>query len=573
MYNFDAVIIGGGLAGLRAAYELVNNKIKTALISKVYPIRSHSNAAQGGVNAALGNIEKGLPDNWEKHAYDTIKGSDYIGDQDAIMKMCKEAPYRIYEIEHWGCPFSRTDEGRIAQRPFGGSGFPRTAYATDRTGHAMLHTLYEQIMRKNEKNKYLTFFDEWFVTKLIVKDKSVKGIIALDLKTGDLHPFRTDAAIVATGGVGRIYSKSTNALINTGTGLAIAYRAGADLKDMEFIQFHPTTLYGTNILVTEGARGEGAYLLNNIGERFLKNYEDSKRAMEIAPRDIVARNMIREIKKGNAVNNLYLHLDLRRLGEKLISKRLPGVIELARKFAGINAITEPIPVEPAQHYTMGGIDVDINCRTKIDGLYAAGEAACVSVHGANRLGGNSLLETIVFGCIAGEAAGEYLSKIKKKNERMYLMESALREEKKRIEDLYKREGNESSFKLFEEMSIAMWNNIGIFRNEVQLKEGLENLKRIKERCNNVGIRYKGKRFNFELYWLLELIGSIDIAEAVIMGAIERKESRGSHYRTDYPKRDDENYLKHTIATYSPEGAKLSYKPVTLGYVVPAERKY
>lgn len=573
MYKFDAIIIGGGLAGLRAAYELASNDIKTAIISKVYPIRSHSIAAQGGVNAPLNNIEREISDDWEKHAQDTIKGSDYLGDQDAIIRMCKDAPHRIYEIEHWGCPFSRTEKGRISQRPFGGQGFPRTAYAADRTGHAMLHTLFEQIIRINERNNCLTFFDEWFVTRLIVEDNSLRGLIALELKTGDFHAFKTDAILIATGGAGRIYGKSTNALINTGTGMAIAYWAGADLKDMEFIQFHPTTLYGTNILVTEGARGEGAYLLNSYGERFLSNYDDSKKSMEIAPRDIVARNMIREIKKGNAINGQYLHLDLRHLGEKLINERLPGVVELAGKFAGINAVKEPIPVEPGQHYTMGGIDTDTDCMTKIEGLYAAGEAACVSIHGANRLGGNSLLETIVFGAIAGENIAKYLSSNKKGNGAEAFVESALKEEKGKISQIFERDEKENVFNLFEEMNNIMWNNVGIFREDAQLKTGLENLSDIKERSSNIGIRYKGKRFNFELYWLLELIGSIDVAEAVIIGAIERKESRGSHYRTDFPKRDDELYLKHTIATYSPEGMRLSYKPVTLGYVAPAVRKY
>ncbi|MBI3354893.1 MAG: FAD-binding protein [Nitrospirae bacterium] len=573
MYKFDAVIIGSGLAGLRAAYELVSNKINTAIISKVYPLRSHSIAAQGGVNAALGNTENAKDDNWEKHACDTIKGSDYLGDQDAILKMCKEGPQRLFELEHWGCPFSRTDDGRISQRPFGGQGFPRTAYAADRTGHAMLHTLFEQIIRINEQNNCLTFFDEWFVTRLIVENNSIRGLIALDLKAGDLHAFKTDAVIIATGGAGRLYGKSTNALINTGTGMAIAYWAGADLKDMEFIQFHPTTLYGTNILVTEGARGEGAYLLNSHGERFLSNYEDSKKAMEIAPRDIVSRNMIREIKKGNAINGQYLHLDLRHLGKNLIMERLPGVVELAGKFAGINAITEPIPVEPGQHYTMGGIDADMDTKTKINGLYAAGEAACVSVHGANRLGGNSLLETVVFGAAAGKIAGKYIKANFKSQISNLKCYEALREEEKRISRLFEGEGRENAFNLFEELNRIMWENFGIFKEEAQMKAGQREFKNIKERNRDLRLRYKGKRFNFELYWLLEFLGSIDIADAIISGAIERAESRGSHYRTDYPKRDDKNYLKHTIAAYSPEGAKLSYKPVTLGFVAPAERKY
>ncbi|MEK6682058.1 MAG: FAD-binding protein [Nitrospirota bacterium] len=573
MYKFDAIIIGSGLAGLRAAYELVSNKINTAIISKVYPLRSHSIAAQGGVNAALANNENAKDDSWEKHACDTIKGSDYLGDQDAILKMCKEGPQRIFELEHWGCPFSRTDDGRISQRPFGGQGFPRTAYAADRTGHAMLHTLYEQIIRINEENKCLTFFNEWLVTRLIVNDKTITGIIALDLKTGNLELFKADAVIIATGGAGRLYGKSTNALINTGIGLSIAYHAGADLKDMEFIQFHPTTLFTTNILITEGARGEGGYLLNSAGERFLANYEDSKKAMEIAPRDIVSRNMIREIKKGNAINGQYLHLDLRHLGKNLIMERLPGVVELAGKFAGINAITEPIPVEPGQHYTMGGIDTDMDTKTKINGLYAAGEAACVSVHGANRLGGNSLLETVVFGAAAGEMAGKYIKTNSKSQISNLECDEALREEEKRISRLFEGEGRENAFNLFEELNRIMWENFGIFKEDAQMKAGQKEFKNIKERSRDLRLRYKGKRFNFELYWLLEFLGSINIAEAIIAGAIERAESRGSHYRTDYPKRDDENWLKHTIASYSQEGPKLSYKPVALGYVAPAERKY
>ncbi len=573
MYKFDAIIIGSGLAGLRAAYELVSNKINTAIISKVYPLRSHSIAAQGGVNAALGNTENAKDDNWEKHACDTIKGSDYLGDQDAILKMCKEGPQRIFELEHWGCPFSRTDDGRISQRPFGGQGFPRTAYAADRTGHAMLHTLYEQIIRINEENKCLTFFNEWLVTRLIVADETIAGLAALDLKTGNLELFCTKAVIIATGGAGRLYGKSTNALINTGIGLSIAYHAGADLKDMEFIQFHPTTLYSTNILVTEGARGEGGYLLNSAGERFLANYENSKKAMEMAPRDIVSRNMIREIKKGNAINGQYLHLDLRHLGKNLIMERLPGVVELAGKFAGINAITEPIPVEPGQHYTMGGIDADMDTKTKINGLYAAGEAACVSVHGANRLGGNSLLETVVFGAAAGEMAGKYIKTNSKSQISNLKCDEALREEEKRISRLFEGEGRENAFNLFEELNRIMWENFGIFKEDAQMKAGQKEFKNIKERSRDLRLRYKGKRFNFELYWLLELLGSIDIADAIISGAIERAESRGSHYRTDYPKRDDKNWLEHTIASYGHDGPKISYKPVTLGYVVPSERKY
>lgn len=410
MIYHEAIVVGGGLAGLRAAIELNRNNVRVAIISKVHPIRSHSVAAQGGINASLGNHPRGLYDNWEKHAFDTVKGSDYLADQDAVIRMTKEAAERIYEMEHWGCPFSRTSEGKIAQRPFGGAGFPRTCYAADKTGHALLHTLYQQIIKFKQaaERKEITIYEEWLVTDLVVEDGICVGVIALDIVSGRLEAFQSGAVIFATGGAGRIYGRSTNALINTGMGMAIPYWTGVPLKDMEFIQFHPTTLLGKNILITEGCRGEGGYLLNNKGERFLEKYNDSKKDMEVAPRDIISRNIMYEIMAGGGFDNSYVHLDLTHLGEEKIAKRLPGIRDASMEFVGVDPVTAPIPIQPGQHYTMGGIDCNTECETSIKGFYAAGEAACVSVHGANRLGGNSLLDTIVFGAIAGSNAARYV---------------------------------------------------------------------------------------------------------------------------------------------------------------------
>ncbi|MEK6622009.1 MAG: FAD-dependent oxidoreductase, partial [Planctomycetota bacterium] len=408
MIYHDAIVVGGGLAGLRAAIELNRNNVKVAIISRVHPTRSHSVAAQGGINAPLGNHPRGGTDNWEKHALDTVKGSDYLADQDAVIRMTKDAARRVVEMEHWGCPFSRTTEGKIAQRPFGGAGFPRACYAADKTGHALLHTLYQQTIKlkhASERNE-MAIYEEWMVTDLVVEDGDCVGVIAMDMVTGRLEAFQAGVVIFATGGAGRIYGNSTNALINTGMGIALPYWAGIALKDMEFIQFHPTTILGKNILITEGCRGEGGYLLNNKGERFLANYDDSKKDMEIAPRDILARNIVREIMAGGGFDNTYVHLDLRHLGEKKIVERLPGIRAICIEFAGVDPITTPIPIQPGQHYTMGGIDCNTEGETTVKGFYVAGEAACVSVHGANRLGGNSLLDTIVFGAIAGGNAAK-----------------------------------------------------------------------------------------------------------------------------------------------------------------------
>ncbi|MBI3990616.1 MAG: FAD-binding protein [Candidatus Omnitrophica bacterium] len=580
MIYHEAIVVGGGLAGIRAALELNRHNIKVAIISKVHPLRSHSIAAQGGVNAALGNHVRGKNDSWERHAFDTIKGSDYLADQQAVAKLVKDAPARVYELEHWGCPFNRTDEGKIAQRPFGGAGFPRTCYSADLTGHVMLHTYFQQLMKYKEaaEREEMTVYDEWVVTSLAVDDNNCSGIIALDLKTGNVEAFQAEAVILATGGAGRIYGASTNALINTGMGMSLAYRAGVPLKDMEFIQFHPTTLYGCNILITEGARGEGGYLINNQGKRFLADYPDSKKLLEVAPRDIVARNMTKEILAGRGFKSEdgkdeYLHLDLRHLGESRIKERLPGIRDISIKFAGKDPVYEPIPVLPAQHYTMGGIDCNENAETKVSGLYAAGECACVSVHGANRLGGNSLLETVVFGRIAGESAAKFITGKEATQSGSGRLEPAKKKFEEKLNSLKNSGGKEDTASIKEELGDVMKENAGIFRKADSLKSGLGKIIELKERYRNFHLRYQGAKFNYDLQWALELEGSIDVAEAVVAGALRREESRGSHSRTDFPKRDDGKWLKHTLATYTPAGAILSDKEVDLSIYPPKERKY
>ena len=574
MIYHDVIVVGGGLAGLRAAIELNRHNVKVAIISKVHPIRSHSVAAQGGINAPLGNHPRGVYDTWEKHAFDTVKGSDYLADQDAVIRMTKDAAERIYEMEHWGCPFNRNAEGKIAQRPFGGAGFPRTCYVADTTGHALLHTLYQQTIKFKQaaERKEMVIYEEWLVTDLVVEDGICVGVIALDIISGRLEAFQAGAVIFATGGAGRIYGNSTNALINTGMGMAVPYWAGVPLKDMEFIQFHPTTLVGKNILITEGCRGEGGSLLNNKGERFLEKYSDSKKDMEVAPRDIISRNIIREIMAGGGFDNSYVHLDLRHLGEEKIIQRLPGIRDICMEFAGVDPAKDLIPVQPGQHYTMGGIDCSTECETNVKGFYAAGEAACVSVHGANRLGGNSLLDTIVFGANAGSnAAGYVRNSLDKKGEGA--LNNALKHAEQRIDALCKSEGNESHADIKIALNKVMDNNVGIFRNASKLKEAVNEVKTLQERYKRIKINYTGKRVNINLVWALELNGSLDVAEAVIAGALAREESRGSHFRTDFQARDDTGWLKHTLAYFTPEGVRLDYKPVNIGSFEPKERKY
>jgi len=574
MIYHDAIVVGGGLAGLRAAIELNRHNIKVAIISKVHPIRSHSVAAQGGINAPLGNHPRGAYDSWEKHAFDTVKGSDYLADQDAVIRMTKKAAKRIYEMEQWGCPFSRTTEGKIAQRPFGSAGFPRTCYAADKTGHALLHTLYQQTIRFKqaaERNE-ITIYEEWLVIDLVIEDGVCVGVIALDIVSGRLEAFQSGAIIFATGGAGRIYGNSTNALINTGMGMAVPYWAGLPLKDMEFIQFHPTTILGKNILITEGCRGEGGFLLNNKGERFLAKYSDSQRDMEVAPRDIIARNITREIIAGGGFDNSYVHLDLRHLGEEKIIQRLPGIRDICMEFVGVDPVTTPIPIQPGQHYTMGGIDCNTECETMVKGFYAAGEAACVSVHGANRLGGNSLLDTIVFGAIAGANAARYVQGSSGKKGEGALNDALKRAEQK-IDALCKSEGKEIPADIKASLNKVMDNKVGIFREASKLQEAFNEVENLRERYKRIKLNYTGKRTNLSLVWALELKGDLDVSVSVVAGALARQESRGSHFRTDFPKRDDATWLKHTLAYSSPEGVRLDYKPVNIGPFEPKERKY
>jgi succinate dehydrogenase / fumarate reductase flavoprotein subunit len=569
MIHHDLIVVGGGLSGLRAAVEAKMAGIDVAVLSQVHPARSHSGAAQGGINAALGNHPDGHDDTWEKHAFDTTKGGDYLGDQDAIVQMAKDAIECIFEMDHWGCPFSRFEDGRIAQRPFGGAGFPRCCYGADKTGHYLLHTLVEQAYKLG-----VTFYVEQYVTKLIVHEGVCQGVVAYDMIRGGFEAFTANAVVMATGGYGRIYSNSTNALINTGSGMAMAYRAGVPLKDMEFVQFHPTGLRSTNILMSEGARGEGAYLVNGLGERFMERY--APKFMELAPRDITARSIQTEINEGRGVNGEpYVYLDMRHLGAEKLLERLPGIRDLAIHFEGVDAIDSPVPIVPSQHYSMGGIDTDVNGTTTMPGFYAAGECACVSVHGANRLGGNSLLETIVFGRRAGAEAVRYLAGLSEKRLSPRTAFEAVEAVERAMQTLANRPPAQDAYALRTEMTTLMKEHFGLFRDEPTMMVGLERLVDIKDRVGKIGLRWTGSVFNVDMIRTYELEGMVDVALAVAQGALVRQESRGAHFRTDFNTRDDANWLKHTLAFYRPEGAgpRLDWKPVTLGTFELQERKY
>ncbi len=565
MISEDILVVGGGLAGLAAALNS-DPALGVAVISKVHPLRSHSVAAQGGINAALGNNPEGKDDSWERHAFDTIKGSDYLADQGAAEVMCEKAIPTIYGLEQMGVPFSRFPGGVIAQRPFGGAGFPRTCYAADRTGLVIVHTLFEHSIRRKVK-----FYDEWLVTKLVVKDGKCLGVVAYDLNKAQVMPIKAHAVIFATGGYGRVYSKTTNAYINHGSGIGIAFRAGIPLKDMEFVQFHPTSLYGKNILITEGARGEGGYLLNKAGRRFMADYAPS--AMELAPRDIVARAIQTEVDRGNGFEDQYVHLDLRHLGEARIKKRLPAIREICIHFAALDPIEKPIPIQPAQHYSMGGIDVGQNCASRVAGFFAAGECACVSVHGANRLGGNSLLETVVFGRIAGEEASKYVKGMDgdERAEKVLLEESL--EVKNRIEGWMSRDSGVKVHRLLNKLKLIMSDKVGIFRNKKDLADALEEIKQLREEYGRVYISGRCLRYSQELINIFEFESMLDLSEVITLGALNREETRGSHYRSDFPKRDDKNWLKHTLVTWKDGQYQTQYRNVEIEKYKPEERKY
>lgn len=575
VHKHDVVVVGAGLAGMRAAVE-ASMLGDVAVISKVFPTRSHSGAAQGGIAASLANEEE---DHWEWHMFDTIKGSDYLGDQDAIEILVREAPVVVREFEHFGAPFSRTPEGRIAQRKFGGHtkdfgrGGPvlRACYAVDRTGHALLHTLYEMCVKTAVR-----FYPEFFALSLIVEGDVCRGLVAWDVINGGIHIFHAKAVMFGTGGYGKVYKITSNALANTGDGLSLVLRAGLPLEDMEFVQFHPTGLYLQGILVSEAARGEGGYLINDKGERFMERYAPEK--MELAPRDLVSRSIQTEINEGRGIGGqAFVHLDLRHLGERKIMSKLPQIHELAWKFLHVDCVKDPIPIQPTAHYSMGGIPIDKDGRVLMDGrekpvhgFFAAGECACVSVHGANRLGTNSLLEASLFGRRAGKAITRFLRAVDDFPELPAdAAEAAIGE----VEHLLSSSGAERVSGIREDLQRYMTEECGIFREAGKLKAMVDELKKLEERFANIRIDDRSKKFNFDLIEALELGHMLDYAEVIVAGALAREESRGAHSRTDYLGRDDKKWLKHTLAWKKEGKVTFDYKPVAITRFQPKERKY
>ena len=556
----DVLVVGAGCAGMRAAIEAHDAGANVAVISKLHPTRSHSGAAEGGINAALGNAAEDSP---EIHAFDTVKGSDYLGDQDAIELFTAEAPGDIYQLENWGAFFSRMLDGRLAQRPFGAAGSPRTVFAADITGHVLIQVLYEQLVKRD-----ITVYEEYFAWKLVENDGRCQGVICWDLLNGGIKVVGGKATILATGGQGRIYRTTTNAYACTGDGAAMALRLGLPLKDMEFMQFHPTTLYPTGILLTEGCRGEGAYLINSEGERFMKTYAPN--AMELASRDVVSRAEQTEIDAGRGINGSVM-LDMRHLGAARIIERLPGSRELSMTFAGLDPIYDPIPVRPGAHYHMGGVETDNDGATELAGLYAAGEVACVSVHGANRLGGNSLMETITFGRRSGRAAAEWALS----NTTGDVPPGAEADAERELRGLLDVSKGERPWQIRNDLGTSMLENFGVFRREEQMAKQLEIIDELRERyARGVIVEDKGEVFNSDLVQAIELGNMIDLSACMLQAGIARKESRGAHSRPyDFPTRDDENFMKHSITRWVDDGPELSYKDVRYTKYDPMERKY
>jgi succinate dehydrogenase / fumarate reductase flavoprotein subunit len=571
-FKHDIVIVGAGLAGLRAAVECVE-EADVAIVSKVLPTRSHSGAAQGGITASIGNEEE---DRWEWHMFDTVKGSDYLADQDAVEIMVRDAPRVIYELEHMGVPFSRNSEGKIAQRNFGGhtrdygkKPVKRACYASDRTGRVVLDTLYDQCLRHQVK-----FYQEHYVLSLVFEDKKCAGLVTYDLSSGELNLIEARAVLLATGGCGRIFQTTSNGFASTGDGLNLAHRAGIPLMDMEFVQFHPTGLYPLGILVSEAARGEGGILRNSLGEQFMERYAPTVK--DLAARDVVSRAILTEVHEGRGFVGGYVHLDLTHLGEKKILERLWEITSFVRIYLGIDPVHEPIPVFPTCHYIMGGIPTDTEGRvlqdefgTIVQGLYAAGECACVSVHGANRLGCNSLLDTLVFGRRCGSAMKGDISKI----EHQSISDEPLKKAKEMIASLFDYKGLEKIDRVRRNMQSFMTDYCSVFRDEEGLMKGLEEIRSFKKRFSDVDIVNKGRYFNYELMEAIELGHQLDLGEVILLSALYRKESRGAHFREDFPARDDKNYLKHTLVFPTREGQEVRYKPVKITRFEPTERIY
>jgi succinate dehydrogenase / fumarate reductase flavoprotein subunit len=565
----DLLILGAGLAGQRAAIEasrITNGKIDVALVSKVHPMRSHSVAAEGGTAAVL-RPEEG--DTYELHAWDTVKGSDFLADQDAVDMFVRVLPEEIFRVEHWGVPWSRDSNGRIDQRPFGGHSFPRAVYAADKTGFFLMQTMHNTLLKYDNVTRY----DEFFATSIEVEDGRFSGITALEMASGEVHAISAKACIVATGGVGRLYNFTSYSHISTGDGYALAYRAGIPLKDMEFLQFHPTGLMPSGILITEASRGEGGHLLNSEDKRFLENY--APKMMELAPRDIISRAMVTEIKEGRGIEGPEgipcLKLDLRHVGADRINSKIPFVRELSMKFLGIDPIHDPIPVRPVQHYTMGGIETDTYGATRIQGLWAAGEAACVSIHGANRLGTNSLAECLVYGKICGHKAAEFASTAQPG--RAVSKEANDRVEARIYGDLLKRETGGRIYEIRQELRDVMDTNFGIFRTLEQMEYALRKIRELRSRLAKSKVEDTSRTYNTDLTSALELENMLELAEVMLAGGIARQESRGAHSRLDYPARDDHNWLKHTLAYHTGEGPRLDYSPVRVTIWKPTERRY
>lgn len=577
-FSHDVVIVGAGGAGLMAALYAREGGADVAVVSKLHPLRSHTGAAQGGIAAALGNEEE---DSWLWHMFDSVKGSDYLGDQDAIEVMCRDAPRTIIELEHYGVPFSRNREGKISQRRFGGhtrnfgeAPVRRACHAADRTGHAILHTLYDQCT-KNE----VRFYDEFQVLDLIrAPDGEVCGVVAYEILTGEVHTFHAKIVCFATGGYGRAYQTTSNAHAGTGDGFAIALRRGIPLQDMEFVQFHPTGLYRLGILITEGARGEGGILRNNEGERFMERYAPTVK--DLAPRDMVSQCIYREIREGRGINGQpYVHLDMTHVGRDVLEHKLPEITEFSRTYLGVDPVTTPIPIAPTAHFAMGGIPTDSDGRVVasadragvVPGFYAIGECACVSVHGANRLGTNSLLELVVFGRRAGLAMAAEIRE--RGRERLPLPEDAERPTREMLEAILSRTSGEPAVKIRSDLQAAMMENVSVFRNEETLETALAEIAQIRRRAEHVTVGDKGKKFNTDLMDAVEVGFMLDYAHAITAGALERTESRGAHSREDYPERDDENWLRHTLYHAEDGQHRFDYKDVVITRFQPQERTY